>query len=221
MRGKRRLSEYVPGYRPWGNGSRIATLAAVVAAHILALAALASLGAITVVAEKAVPLFVRMVPEPARPRIVEPVRPLQLPRLRSIPTELSTPPTIETLQFVSTEERRPPEMLPRNAIATDPAPAAPPALEPPRHDMAYLNNPAPSYPAVSRRTGEEGVVLLRVRVSAGGSVEAIEVRTSSGFARLDLAALEAVRRWRFVPARAGDRAVAGWALVPIHFTLRS
>ena len=63
--------------------------------------------------------------------------------------------------------------------------------------------------------------MLRVRVDAAGNVEGIELHKSSGSDRLDRAALEAVRRWRFVPARQGDRAVAGVALVPIHFQLES
>jgi protein TonB len=86
--------------------------------------------------------------------------------------------------------------------------------------MAYLNNPPPSYPAVSKRAGEQGRVMLRVHVDAMGAVEEIEVQASSGFARLDEAARSAVRRWRFIPAKLGDRAVAGWAIVPVHFTLR-
>jgi protein TonB len=86
--------------------------------------------------------------------------------------------------------------------------------------MAYLNNPPPSYPTLSRRVGEQGRVLLRVRVTPGGTVEAVEVQSSSGFPRLDEAALAAVRRWRFRPARLGARAVARWAIVPISFQLQ-
>jgi protein TonB len=95
-----------------------------------------------------------------------------------------------------------------------------PRLEPPRADMAYLNNPPPAYPAVSKRAGEQGRVMLRVRVDASGVVEAVELQATSGFPRLDEAALAAVRRWRFVPAKLGERAVAGWAVVPISFSLR-
>lgn len=94
-------------------------------------------------------------------------------------------------------------------------------MVPPRFDADYLDNPAPVYPALSRRLGEQGRVLLRVYVLADGSVGQVEVRESSGFERLDRAARETVVRWRFVPARQGERPVAAWVLVPISFSLRS
>jgi len=94
-------------------------------------------------------------------------------------------------------------------------------VAPPRFDADYLHNPAPAYPALSRRLGEEGRVLLRVYVHADGSAGQVEVRESSGYERLDRAAREAVARWRFVPARQGERPVAAWVLVPISFSLRS
>jgi protein TonB len=62
-------------------------------------------------------------------------------------------------------------------------------------------------------------VLLRVQVGADGLPRHIEIRTSSGSGRLDEAALEAVRRWKFVPARRGDEAVEAWVLVPVAFSL--
>ena len=102
--------------------------------------------------------------------------------------------------------------------AEAPAPvAAAPALTAVRFDAAYLNNPAPTYPLQSRRRGEQGQVLLRVRVDAHGHPEQVEIHQGSGHARLDAAALEAVRRWRFVPARRGDEAIAASVLVPIRF----
>ncbi|MNC90201.1 Gram-negative bacterial tonB protein [compost metagenome] len=63
--------------------------------------------------------------------------------------------------------------------------------------------------------------MLRVRVDASGNVEGIDIHKSSGSDRLDKAALAAVRQWRFVPARQGNRPVAGVALVPINFQLES
>jgi periplasmic protein TonB len=107
-----------------------------------------------------------------------------------------------------------------------PAPAEPRAPAPPppamtavRFDAAYLNNPAPGYPLQSRRRGEQGQVLLRVQVDAQGLPEQVEIHQGSGHARLDAAALEAVRRWRFVPARRGDEAIAASVLVPILFRM--
>ncbi|MEW5893666.1 MAG: energy transducer TonB [Pseudomonadota bacterium] len=116
---------------------------------------------------------------------------------------------------------------PQAALATAPAPSAPaqttagpaPALTPPRFDAGYLNNPPPGYPALSRRLGEQGRVLLRVRVSEEGLAREVLVQEGSGFARLDQAAREAVLRWRFLPARQGGAAVEAWVLVPISFSL--
>ena len=91
----------------------------------------------------------------------------------------------------------------------------------PRFDAAYLNNPRPEYPRIARRMGEQGRVLLNVLVNAAGNAEKVEIRTSSGHARLDQAAREAVQRWKFVPARRGDEAISAWVIVPISFVLES
>lgn len=88
-----------------------------------------------------------------------------------------------------------------------------------RYDAAYLHNPKPTYPPASRRGGEQGQVLLRVAVAADGSAQAVQVIAGSGFSRLDQAALEAVRRWKFVPAKRGDIPVDGVVRVPINFSL--
>ncbi len=89
-----------------------------------------------------------------------------------------------------------------------------------RFDADYLDNPKPAYPPASRRFGEEGKVLLRVRVSSEGRPEYVELKHTSGFPRLDQAAMDAVTRWRFVPARRGDEAIAAWVFVPITFNLQ-
>jgi protein TonB len=94
------------------------------------------------------------------------------------------------------------------------------AYTPARYDAEYLDNPPPAYPHLSRRFGEEGRVVLRVLVDAQGRPQAVEVERSSGFARLDRAAVQAVRRWHFVPARRGERTVSEWVMVPIVFSLR-
>lgn len=103
-----------------------------------------------------------------------------------------------------------------------PAPPAPPAPEPvvqARFDADYLKNPAPPYPPLSRRMGEEGKVILRVSVSAQGTAENVEIKTSSGSQRLDDSAQKTVRNWKFIPAKRGDTAVQSWVLVPIIFKL--
>lgn len=99
----------------------------------------------------------------------------------------------------------------------EPVLAAP--VVPPRFDAAYLNNPSPSYPALSRRNGEAGKVMLRVQVSSDGRPQQIELQRSSGFSRLDDAAMAAVRQWRFIPAKRGDENLTEWVLVPLVFKL--
>lgn len=86
-------------------------------------------------------------------------------------------------------------------------------------NAGYLHNPAPEYPALAMRRGWEGTVLLRVHVLASGSPSEIQVQKSSGREALDQAAVKAVKRWSFVPAKRGDKAEDGWVSVPIDFKL--
>ena len=97
--------------------------------------------------------------------------------------------------------------------------AAPAAIVMPSSSAAYLNNPRPSYPSISRRMGEQGKVMLRVFVNAQGQPEQIQIQQSSGFDRLDKAAVDAVRRWKFTPGSRNGVAEAMWNIVPINFVL--
>ena len=103
------------------------------------------------------------------------------------------------------------------ASAATSAPAEPTA---PRFDVDTLDNPTPAYPALSRRLGEQGQVLLQVDVGTDGRAHEVAVNRSSGYPRLDHAALETVRRWTFIPARLGRLAIAASVLVPISFSLK-
>lgn len=94
-----------------------------------------------------------------------------------------------------------------------------PSLVEPSADADYLKNPPPGYPRISRRNGEQGTVIVRVFISTQGAPEKAEVRTSSGFARLDQAALEAVQRWRFLPGRRNGTPEAMWFNIPVRFIL--
>jgi len=89
----------------------------------------------------------------------------------------------------------------------------------PNFNAAYLNNPAPNYPTISRRLGEEGLVLLHVQVTADGTAGSVELQTGSGSTRLDEAALEAVKKWRFIPAKRGDQPVSASVTVPVRFSI--
>jgi len=83
----------------------------------------------------------------------------------------------------------------------------------------YLHNPKPQYPALSRRLGEQGRVLLHVQVSTTGTPMEVTVKQSSGFKRLDQAAVDVVKRWQFVPAKQGNTALISWVDVPLQFSL--
>jgi len=118
---------------------------------------------------------------------------------------------------------QPPAQARQEAPAVQqPAPAAPaPVATPASFDADYLQNPAPAYPAVSKRMREEGTVLLLVRVSPRGEAERVQIQKGSGFARLDDVAVKTVQQWRFVPARLGAETVAANVVVPIVFRLDS
>lgn len=85
----------------------------------------------------------------------------------------------------------------------------------------YAHNPKPEYPAVARSRGWQGKVLLRVKVSADGLSDDVSVEQSSGHDMLDESAVEAVKKWRFIPAKRGDTPVASSVIVPIDFKLRN
>jgi len=89
----------------------------------------------------------------------------------------------------------------------------------PRSDASYLSNPKPFYPRAARRRGMQGMVILEVEVSIEGLPQKIEIEMSSGFTVLDVAALESVRKWRFVPAQRNGIAVVASVDVPVRFVL--
>jgi protein TonB len=104
------------------------------------------------------------------------------------------------------------------ATATAPRDRVLPSV-PPGFNAEYLRNPAPRYPLIARRNGEQGTVTLRVLVTREGVPAQVSVEKSSGSGHLDGAALDAVKTWRFVPARRGAEAVEAWVLVPVVFKL--
>jgi periplasmic protein TonB len=83
----------------------------------------------------------------------------------------------------------------------------------------YHTNPKPDYPIPSLRRREEGIVLLNVQVQADGRPAAISLDRSCGHPLLDRAALDAVRRWTFEPARAAGVPVSSLVVIPVRFSL--
>ena len=87
--------------------------------------------------------------------------------------------------------------------------------------VSPASSPSPVYPAASRRLGEEGRVILRVRVLASGEPGEVRLHKSSGFERLDVAAVAAMKQFKFNPARTRwGRAVDSWVTLPIEYALK-
>jgi periplasmic protein TonB len=84
----------------------------------------------------------------------------------------------------------------------------------------YRSNPPPDYPALARRRGYQGNVVLEVLVAADGNVIELHVLSSSGYPILDRAAASSVKHWTFEPGMRGQEKVEMWVRVPIRFELR-
>lgn len=201
--------------------SRLPGLAITVSIHVLIVAALLNNASVRQSLAELAPIMVSLVQEkqPKPPQELPKPKPVvkqPVKRIETKPQPLLT--ASETLPSPAAITAPPPPQH-KEPVSIAPSPPAP--VIPPQFNADYLNNPAPHYPGLSRRLGEQGRVLLRVFVDEQGLPARIELRTSSGHERLDHVALDAVRQWKFVPARRGDQAVSAWVLVPISFSLRS
>ena len=150
-------------------------------------------------------------PKPPRPKPVQHHRPqpVEKPKIVAAPVESPSPSPIVVPA---------PPPPPPAPVALAPAPE-PVVVAPPVFNAAYLQNPAPAYPVLSRKLGEQGRVILRVLVTQKGTADQVQLQTSSGYARLDESARETIARWKFVPAKRGRESVADWVLIPINFRL--
>lgn len=162
-------------------------------------------------------------PAPAPP-VIQPPPPPVVDELAAKPKPKPKPvPKPVVKQQPKPQPKPKPVEAPPPAPVATPAPPAPPApapVTPASANAAYLKNPAPEYPQMAQRRGWEGTVLLRVEVLPSGKPGQIQLQKSSGRDALDAAALAAVKRWSFVPAKQGDVAQTGWVSVPIDFKLR-
>lgn len=100
------------------------------------------------------------------------------------------------------------------------APPAPARVELPSSSADYLNNPKPPYPALSKRLGEQGRVIVRVWIGTDGIASQASIKQSSGFDRLDQAAVATVLKWRYVPGKRGGVPEAMWFDVPVNWVLQ-
>jgi periplasmic protein TonB len=226
-------------YRPFINEKKSSgILLFVMILHIVAIYYLAQKQIVTQAKmAPAKPILVSLIappaPEPVLVPVIEPPKPViqPKPKLKKIVNEIKPiEMPAERLVEATTEEVKDlappaPVQVSQEAVETKTPPKADPALEekiePPKFGVAYLNNPAPTYPSLSRRKGEEGRALLRVLVSETGEATEVQLEKSSGSERLDQAAVDAVKNWRFIPARKGSQALSAYVLVPIKFSLNS
>ncbi|MGA3828115.1 energy transducer TonB [Pseudomonas chlororaphis] len=147
-----------------------------------------------------------------------PPKPISKPKLQPKPKPVPKPEPKPAPKPVQ-QQPAPPQPAAPVAAPAPPAPPAPAPVTPASANAAYLKNPAPEYPSLAQRRGWEGTVLLRVHVLASGKPGEIQIQKSSGRQQLDDAALSAVKRWSFVPAKQGDVAQDGWVSVPIDFKI--
>ena len=233
-------SEY---FAPQANlGQKSLIVGAVLVAHALGLWALQRGSSKTpepqIIAAEVIAQFIAP-PAPAEPMpaVPEPPKPTpkpQPPKPTPKPVQKAPPlpkaiadPTPAPNAPVGTLESDPAPAVDTTPAAPVAAPSAPAAaakpsgseVQLPSSNASYLNNPRPSYPSISRRMGEQGKVLLRVLVNEQGQPEQIELKESSGFDRLDKAAMNAVQRWRFVPGKRNGVPEAMWNIVPVNFVL--
>ena len=160
------------------------------------------------------------IPVPPRPQPV--AAPTPSPQPQPSPSKVSAP----------TEVAQAAPVAPVSAPTT-PTPPAPPApapapvvTAPSKTEVSIpasysASNQKPTYPNMSKRLGEQGTVVLRVLVKADGSAGEVEVKSSSSYPRLDQAAVEAVKTWRFNSAKIDGKAIDEWYQVPIPFKLQS
>jgi periplasmic protein TonB len=172
------------------------------------------------------------VPEPPKPEPVpEPPKPEPVPEPPK-PDEMAPPKPAPTPKPKPAATPAPkPRAVAKPAVPSRPAPAATSsstgtpgaagrATGGRTSGPGHLYNPKPAHPPESRAAGENGTVVLRVRVEANGRPVSVTLARSSGYPRLDRAAQEAVRRWRFKPATRDGQAFAATVDVPVRFSLR-
>jgi protein TonB len=169
-------------------------------------------------------------PEPPRPReaaaarVEEPAPQPITPAPVSPPAEVGPGPAAVTATLPAINEPAPAPGQPAPApsgpalVASKPSTTTPDGVtRTARPQGGYQVRP--TYPAAPRRLGIQGTTMLRVHVLADGRIGDVLVERSAGHPDLDQAATDAVRRWRFEPARRGDDAVAMWVLLPVEFRL--
>lgn len=184
---------------------------AIVAAHVVGLWALANAAPIRAAFDQT-PIEASLIEAPEEQMDAPPPPPPQV-----VAVEL---PTMEPPLISITEEAAPTAIIVAKVDQPPPPQAASGA---PRvvTDVAYLEPPAPKYPPESKRSGEEGLVVLRVLINELGRAARVEVERSSGHPRLDAAARAAVERALFKPYIENGVPRMALAMIPVEFTWKS
>jgi periplasmic protein TonB len=161
-------------------------------------------------------------PQPRPPETITKPAARKVERASPAPHPVAVPdprPAPEAPTGIITPQPAPPPLAaPMTVEPARPAPA-PARIELPSSDASYLQNSPAAYPPISKRLGEQGKVVVRVLIGADGAPRDAEVKHSSGFARLDNAAIEYVLRCRYVPGKVGGVAQAMWHEAPVNFVL--
>jgi len=161
-------------------------------------------------------------PEPKTQPAVKPrIEPRQVPAPMAVAKAVAQPSPDAPAAVVASVESSSLERAPSSSVSpvANAAPPAPTKLELPSTDADYLNNPRPPYPPSSKRMGEQGKVVIRTLIGADGLAQEASIQQSSGFDRLDQAALDTARKWRYVPGKRAGVAEAMWFNVPFTFVL--
>lgn len=171
---------------------------------------------------------VNLMPPPPPPAAETPPPPAQ-PKV-SAPPPLVHIPQPETRMVAPTPDPTPAPFIPTPATTSVIAPSAPSVVASPAPPSVVqggdlsaqmVAGKPPRYPVESRRKREQGTVVLALTLGLDGAVETIVVQRSSGFSRLDNAARDAVRGWRWKPVMRGGQVVRVSGMVEIPFILRS
>lgn len=207
------------------DGQRRALVAAIVAAHAAAVWALMQVREVRQVVVDVVPVFASLI---APPKPLEPLSPPPVPERRVVaPRVIAAAPSPAPAPLVVTAppeiaEPPAPPMAVVTAAAPVPAPAPVPPPQPkdiPASQVQYLEPIEIVYPRLSIRQREQGIVLVRLLIDEAGLPRDVRVSRSSGFARLDDAAVSAVRKARFKPPTENGRPVTGITNIPVDFQL--
>ena len=198
---------------------------AILAAHVAGVWGLLQVQQVRDVVREAAPVFVDLIAPSASP--APPPAPAPQPILKKpvpAPVISAAPRPAPAAFVVAPPPEVPQSPAPPAPVAVVEAPPAPPAPAPapkmiPASAIQYLVPPEPEYPRLSRRNGETGTVIVRAFADEAGVPHQVQVERSSGFARLDAAAMSAVRKTRFKPYTENGKPVAGWVRMPFPFEL--